>query len=82
MPENGFLAPSPEEKFKERPEFELDNIRKNTMIGTPAEIIARIRYYQQLGVDEFSFWCDNSLSHAEKKKSLALFINEVVPAFR
>ncbi|UVL26679.1 LLM class flavin-dependent oxidoreductase [Pseudomonas donghuensis] len=82
VPNNGFLAPSPEEKFKERPEFELDNIRKNTMIGTPAEIIARIRYYQELGVDEFSFWCDNSLPHAEKKKSLELFINEVVPAFR
>ncbi|MEG0963907.1 MAG: LLM class flavin-dependent oxidoreductase [Pseudomonas sp.] len=82
VPVNGFLAPSPEEKFKERPEFELESIRKNTMIGTPAEIIARIRYYQELGVDEFSFWCDNSLPHAEKKKSLQLFINEVVPAFR
>ncbi|SFT87927.1 LLM class flavin-dependent oxidoreductase [Pseudomonas marincola] len=80
-PVNGLLAPSPEEKFKERPEFELDNIRKNTMIGTPEEIIARIRYYQELGVDEFSFWADNSLSHAEKKKSLELFIKHVVPAF-
>nr|BFE97246.1 hypothetical protein GCM10020185_77820 [Pseudomonas brassicacearum subsp. brassicacearum] len=38
------------------------------MIGTPQEIIERIKYYQELGVDEFSFWCDNSLPHAEKKK--------------
>jgi hypothetical protein len=52
------------------------------MIGTAAEIIPRIKYYQELGVDEFSFWCDNSLPHAEKKKSLALFIEQVVPAFR
>lgn len=81
-PVNGILPPSPEEKFKDRPEFELENIRKNTMIGTPDEIIARIRYYQELGVDEFSFWCDNSLPHAEKKKSLDLFIKHVVPAFR
>ena len=81
-PVNGILPPSPEEKFKDRPEFELQNIRKNTMIGTPEEIIARIRYYQELGVDEFSFWCDNSLPHAEKKKSLDLFIKHVVPAFR
>ena len=80
-PVNGILPPSPEEKFKDRPEFELENIRKNTMIGTPEEIIARIKYYQELGVDEFSFWCDNSLPHAEKKKSLELFIKEVVPAF-
>lgn len=81
-PVNGLLAPSPEEKFKERPEFELENIRKNTMIGTPEEIIARIRHYQELGVDEFSFWADNSLPYAEKKKSLELFIKHVVPAFR
>ncbi|WP_322978066.1 LLM class flavin-dependent oxidoreductase [Pseudomonas sp. C11] len=81
-PVNGLLAPSPEEKFKERPEFELESIRKNTMIGTPEEIIARIRHYQELGVDEFSFWADNSLPYAEKKKSLELFIEHVVPAFR
>ena len=81
-PVDGLLDPSPEEKFKERPEFELDNIRKNTMIGTPEEIIARIRHYQELGVDEFSFWADNSLPYAEKKKSLELFIQHVVPAFR
>ena len=81
-PVNGLLAPSPEEKFKERPEFDLENIRKNTMIGTPEEIIARIRHYQELGVDEFSFWADNSLPYAEKKKSLELFIEQVVPAFR
>ena len=49
---------------------------------SPEEIIPRIKYYQELGVDEFSFWCDNSLPHAEKKKSLELFIKHVVPAFR
>ncbi|MDR6236622.1 LLM class flavin-dependent oxidoreductase [Pseudomonas oryzihabitans] len=80
-PVNGFLAPSPEEKFAGRPEFELENIRKNTMIGTPEEVIARLRHYEELGVDEFSFWCDNSLPFAEKKKSLQLFIDQVAPAF-
>ena len=52
------------------------------MIGTPDEVIERIEYYQDLGVDEFSFWCDNGMSHEEKKNSLALFIEQVVPAFR
>ncbi|GGK01421.1 LLM class flavin-dependent oxidoreductase [Pseudomonas matsuisoli] len=81
-PVDGLLAPSPEEKFKERPDFELENICKNAMIGTPEEIIARIRHYEELGVDEFSFWADNSLPYEEKKKSLELFIKHVVPAFR
>lgn len=52
------------------------------MIGTPEEIIDRLRYYEELGITEFSFWADNTLSHEEKRKSLELFINEVVPAFR
>jgi alkanesulfonate monooxygenase SsuD/methylene tetrahydromethanopterin reductase-like flavin-dependent oxidoreductase (luciferase family) len=81
-PVNGFLEPSPESKFADRPEFEPESLHKTAMIGTPAEVIERIRHYEELGVDEFSFWCDNSLPHAEKKKSLELFIDEVVPAFQ
>ena len=81
-PVDGFLEPSPESKFEGRPEFELDSLHKTAMIGTPDEVIERIGFYRDLGVDEYSFWCDNSLSHEEKKKSLALFIEHVVPAFR
>ena len=45
------------------------------------EVIERLRFYSELGVDEFSFWIDNSMPHEEKRKSLELFIKEVVPAF-
>lgn len=81
-PDNGFLEPSPTSKFEGRPEFEPESLHKTAMIGTPEEVIDRIRHYQELGVDEYSFWCDNSLPHEEKKKSLQLFIEQVVPAFR
>ncbi|MFN3881745.1 MAG: LLM class flavin-dependent oxidoreductase [Nitrincola lacisaponensis] len=80
-PVNGLLPPSPETKFVERPEFTLDNLHKNTMIGTPAEIIERLKAYESMGIDEYSFWSDNSLSHAEKKRSLELFIEHVMPVF-
>jgi alkanesulfonate monooxygenase SsuD/methylene tetrahydromethanopterin reductase-like flavin-dependent oxidoreductase (luciferase family) len=80
-PVNGFLEPSPADKFESRPEFEPESLHKTAMIGTPAEVIERLRSYEELGVDEFSFWIDNSLSHEEKRKSLALFIEQVVPAF-
>ena len=78
---NGFLEPSPESKFEGRPEFELESLHRTAMIGTPEEVIERLRHYQELGVDEFSFWCDNSLPHEEKRRSLELFIKEVAPAF-
>ena len=81
-PVDGFLEPSPEEKFAGRPEFELDSLHKTAMIGTPDEVIERIGHYRDLGVDEYSFWCDNSLPHEEKRRSLQLFIDEVIPAFR
>jgi alkanesulfonate monooxygenase SsuD/methylene tetrahydromethanopterin reductase-like flavin-dependent oxidoreductase (luciferase family) len=80
-PENGLLEPSPVEKFAERPEFEVDSLHKTAMIGTPEEVVERIRYYEELGVDEFSFWIDNGMTHEQKRASLALFIEQVVPAF-
>jgi flavin-dependent trigonelline monooxygenase, oxygenase component len=81
-PVNGFLDPSPMSKFEGRPEFEPESLHKTAMIGTPEEVVDRLRYYQELGVDEFSLWSDNSLPHEEKKRSLRLFIDHVVPAFQ
>ena len=80
-PTNGFLEPRPLEKFAARPEFELDSLRRSAMIGTPAEVIERLKHYEELGVTEFSFWSDNSLTHEQKKRSLELFIEHVVPTF-
>ena len=81
-PVNGFFEPSPLEKFAERTEFTVEALRKSAMVGTPTEVITRLREYEAMGVTEYSFWCDNTLSHEEKKRSLELFIAEVVPAFR
>ncbi|MDI2098296.1 LLM class flavin-dependent oxidoreductase [Ruicaihuangia caeni] len=81
-PANGFLEPSPEEKFAERPEFRPESLHRTAMIGTPAEVIERLKHYEALGVTEFSFWSDNSLTHEQKKRSLELFIEHVVPAFQ
>ena len=80
-PVDGFLEPSPEAKFAERPEFTPESLHKTAMIGTADEVVARLREYEALGVDEFSFWSDNSLTHEQKKRSLQLFIEKVVPAF-
>lgn len=79
---DGFLEPSPEAKFEERPEFALESLRRTAMIGTPDEVIARLHTYRDLGIDEFSFWIDNSLGHEQKRESLELFIKHVVPEFQ
>ncbi|MEU9791276.1 LLM class flavin-dependent oxidoreductase [Streptomyces sparsogenes] len=81
-PVNGFLEPSPRSKFEGRPEFEPESLHRTAMIGTPDEVIERLRFYEELGIDEYSFWIDNGLSHDEKRRSLELFSKEVVPAFQ
>lgn len=80
-PVNGFLDPTPEAVFADKPEFSLDSLHETAMIGTPDEVIERLRHYEALGVTEYSFWSDMPISHEEKKRSLELFIEQVMPAF-
>ncbi len=70
----------PEEKFT-RPEFELDSLHKTAMISTPHRNHPAHQVLQELGVDR-QLLVRQQPAHAEKKKSLALFIEQVVPAFR
>lgn len=63
------------------PQYAPDVVRKNLVIGQPDEVIGRLKGYEALGVDQFSLWIDSGISHARKKKSLELFIREVMPAF-
>lgn len=81
-PVNGFLDPSPVEKFDDRPEMQPESLHKAAMIGTPDEVIARLKTYEEMGINEFGYWIDNSMSHEEKQESLRLFIDHVVPAFQ
>ena len=51
------------------------------MIGTSKQIIDRLKHYQDLGYDEFSYWSDSGMGREQKETSLARFIDEVMPAF-
>jgi alkanesulfonate monooxygenase SsuD/methylene tetrahydromethanopterin reductase-like flavin-dependent oxidoreductase (luciferase family) len=57
-------------------------MRKNNVIGTPEEVIGRLKAYEALGFDEYSFWIDTGMSFERKKASLERMINDVMPAFR
>ena len=61
--------------------FSVENMRKNHIVGTPDQVIERIRSYEAMGYDEFSIWLDNGMSPRRKKKTLRLFIDEVLPEF-
>lgn len=78
---DGFFEPVSEETVADNPEFSLDSLHRNMMIGTPSELVERLRGYEKLGITEYSYWTDNTLPFEEKKRSLELFIKEVMPHF-
>lgn len=79
---NGYMPPVSEESVADNPEFSVDSLRRNMMIGTPEELVPRLRAYEQAGITEYSFWSDNTLSFEDKKRSLELFIRDVMPHFK
>ncbi len=56
-------------------------LHDNLMFGTPDQVIAKLNLYAELGVDEFTYYASLGLGQVEQKRSLELFINEVMPAF-
>ena len=42
---------------------------------------AKLKRYEDLGVDEFIYYASLGLGHKEQKRSLELFCSEVMPAF-
>ena len=58
-----------------------DELMQNLMFGTPDQVIPKLRQYEALGVDQFTYCASFGLSMSAQKKSLALFIDEVMPEF-
>jgi alkanesulfonate monooxygenase SsuD/methylene tetrahydromethanopterin reductase-like flavin-dependent oxidoreductase (luciferase family) len=58
-----------------------ENLRRDLTIGTAQEVIDRIKLYEDLGYDEFSYWIDSGMRTEQKRASLARFIDDVMPAF-
>ena len=58
-----------------------ENMARDLTVGTAQEVIDRIKRYEDLGYDEYSFWIDSGMSFERKKASLTRFIDEVMPAF-
>lgn len=56
-------------------------LRENLAIGTPGQVIDRIKRYQDMGYDEYAYWMDSGMDPAAKRESLCRFIDEVIPSF-
>ena len=79
--ENGFPKSIPLDQLGNRAEYDPEMLSRNLMFGTPDEVIAKLKLYEALGVDEFIYYASLGLGHAEQKRSMELFCREVIPAF-
>ena len=79
---NGFPKPADFGAIENRAEYDPQMLRTNLMFGTPDEVIAKLKPYQTLGVDEFTYYASLGLGLKEQKRSLELFCKHVIPAFK
>jgi alkanesulfonate monooxygenase SsuD/methylene tetrahydromethanopterin reductase-like flavin-dependent oxidoreductase (luciferase family) len=78
---NGFPQAVPYEAVAGRDNYKPDNIRKNLMFGTPDEVIGKLLDYEAAGVDQYCLGLTFNLPFDLQKKTLRLFIDEVLPVF-
>jgi alkanesulfonate monooxygenase SsuD/methylene tetrahydromethanopterin reductase-like flavin-dependent oxidoreductase (luciferase family) len=79
--ENGFPKAIPFDQLGNRAEYDPEMLSRNLMFGTPDEVIAKIKQYDALGVDEFIYYASLGLGLKEQKRSMELFCKHVIPAF-
>ena len=79
---NGFTHPVELASLTNRAEFEPKLLSENMMFGTPDEIIAKLRRHEALGIDGFFYMASFGPSLEYQKKSLKLFVKEVMPEFK
>jgi flavin-dependent trigonelline monooxygenase, oxygenase component len=77
----GLIAALSEEELAANPMLSPDAMRRNNVVGHAGEVIDRLKAYEAMGYDEYSFWIDSGMSFARKKASLERFIADVMPAF-
>ena len=79
--QNGFPDPVPLEKLEGNVFVDPAMLEQNLMFGSPDTVISKLKEYQALGVDRFIYYSSMGLGHDVQKRSLKLFIDEVMPAF-
>ena len=77
----GLIERLTDDELAANPAYSPAVIRKNAVVGTAAEVIARLRHCEALGYDEYSMWIDTGMSFERKRQSLQRFIEDVMPAF-
>jgi len=78
---NGFPDRVPLEELEGNVRVDPAMLEENLVFGSPETVVEKLRKYEALGVDAFIYYASMGLGMAEQKRSLELFINNVMPEF-
>ena len=79
--ENGFPESVPLDVLDGNARVDPTMLEENLVFGSPAQVIEKLRAYEALGVDSFIYYASMGLDMEVQKRSMNLFINEVMPEF-
>lgn len=79
---NGFPEPVPLASLEGNLRVDPAMLEENLMLGSADQVIGKLRQYEAIGVDAFIYYASMGLDMARQKKSLRLFIEEVMPEFQ
>lgn len=78
---NGFPDRVPLESLAGNVRVDPAMLEENLIFGRPDRVVEKLKMYEGLGVDAFIYYASMGLGLAEQKRSMRLFIDEVMPAF-
>ncbi len=78
---NGFPERVPLEELDGNVRVDPDMLEENLMLGSPEQVIQKLKAYKALSVDAFIYYASMGLDLDVQKRSMNLFINEVMPEF-
>lgn len=78
---NGFPDRVPLEALDGNAFVNSETLEENLVFGTPEVVIEKLKGYEALGLDGYIYYASMGMGMEEQKRSLKLFIDEVMPAF-
>ncbi len=79
---NGYPDPVPLESLEGNYRVDPEMLEENLMLGNPEQIVGKLRQLEKIGVDAFMYYASMGLDMERQKKSLRLFIDQVLPEFQ
>ncbi|SLN54239.1 Limonene 1,2-monooxygenase [Roseovarius litorisediminis] len=78
---NGFPEQVPLDSLEGNARVDPEMLEQNLMFGSPGQVVEKLKMYEGIGVDGFIYYASMGMDMDQQKRSLKLFIDQVLPEF-